>query len=215
MLFTLLRPLVTLWLWLFYPYRIHGKKNIIQDGNVIVICNHLCKVDVPYIGFMFKGKTYYLAKKEWFDKKCRGWLFRQMGGIPIDREHADIQGVKEALSVLKKGKRLCIFPEGTRNKTGGTEIQQLHGGGALLAFKTGAKIIPVNIHEKAKIFRKNDVYIGEPFDFKEFKGARLDSELNEKLTDIMYEKLCDAREKNNEIVNKRKEKKHAEVSDKK
>lgn len=207
MLFALLRPLVTLWLILFYPYRIHGKENLLQDGNTVVICNHLCKVDVPYVGFMFKGKTYYLAKKEWFDKKARAWLFRQMGGIPIDRDGADIHGVKEALSVLKKGKRLCIFPEGTRNKSGGTEIQPLHGGAAMLAFKTGAKIIPINIHEKAKIFRKNDVYVGKPFDFKEFEGERLDSELNEKLTAVMYEKLCAARNEMNEIVAAREAKK--------
>jgi hypothetical protein len=57
-----------LWLWLFYPYKIYGKENLIQDGNVIVICNHLGKVDVPMVGYLFKGKTYYLAKKEWFNK---------------------------------------------------------------------------------------------------------------------------------------------------
>lgn len=209
MLFAILRPFITLWLWLFYPVRIHGKKNVIHDGNVVVICNHLCKVDVPYVGYIFKGKTYYLAKKEWFDKKGRAWLFTQLGGIPIDRENTDIHGVKAALSVLKKGKRLCIFPEGTRNKTGTKDIMPLHGGAAMLAFKTGAKIIPINIHEKAKPWHINDVYVGEPFDFSEFSGQKLDSELNEKLTAIMYEKLCDSQQKMNQIAIERQNKKSA------
>lgn len=204
MFFTILRPLLTLWLWLFYPVRVHGKENLIQDGNTVVICNHLCKMDVFYVGYLFKGKTYYLAKKEWFDKKVLGWLIRKLGGIPIDRENADMASVKQSIRVLKDGKRLCIFPEGTRNKTGATDIQPLHGGAAMFAFKTGAKIVPINIAKPAKFMHKNDIYVGEPFDFSEYKGLKLDGELNRKLTDIMYEKLCLAKSENEKLITRKK-----------
>ena len=146
MIFAIMRPILTLWLWLFYPIKVFGKENITHEGNVVVICNHLCKVDVPYVGYLFKGKTFYLAKKEWFKNKFLSWAFTQMGGIPVDREKADLESTKKALGVLKSGKRLCIFPEGTRNKNS-TEIMPLHGGAGMFAFKTKAKIIPLNFRK--------------------------------------------------------------------
>lgn len=200
MLFTILRPLLTLWLKLFYPLRVHGKENLIQEGNTIIICNHLCKTDVFYVGSLFKGKTYYLAKKEWFDNKLLGWIIGKLGGIPIDREHTDMSSVKQSIRLLKNGKRLCIFPEGTRNKSGKTDIQPIHGGAAIFALKTGAKIIPLNIAKPAKFMHKNDIYVGEPFDFSDFKGKRVDGEFNRMLTDIMYDKLCLAKSEHEKLL---------------
>jgi len=214
MFFTIFRPLLTLWLWIFFPIRVHGKDKLIQDGNTVIICNHLRKTDIFYVGYLFKGKTYYLAKKEWFDKKWLGWILKLLGGIPVDRDNPDYQSVKASLKVLKSGKRLCIFPEGTRNRHD-TEIQPLHGGAAMLAFKTKAKIIPLNIHEPAKFFKKNDIYVGEPFDFSEFEGERFDSELNHKLTQMMYEKMCKARDEQNELLENEKAVKQAKKDAKK
>ena len=203
MLFAILRPILTLWLWVSYPLKIYGKENITHEGNVVIICNHLCKVDVPFVGYLFKGKTYYLAKKEWFDNKLRGWLFKQLGAIPVDREKPDIASIKKAMAVLNSGKRLCIFPEGTRNREN-NDIMPLHGGAGMFAFKSNAKIIPINIHHKAKFWGKNYIYVGKPFDFSEFDGQRFDSELNEKLTQKMYEKLVETKNEHEEILQSRK-----------
>ena len=81
MFFKIVRPLITIFLWLFYPFKVRGKQNVIHDGNTVIICNHLGKMDVPMVGYIFKGKTYYLAKKEWFNKKWRIWIFDKMRGV--------------------------------------------------------------------------------------------------------------------------------------
>ena len=214
MFFTLLRPFLTLWVWLFYPIRVHGKEKLIQDGNTVVICNHLRKMDIFYVGYLFKGKTFYLAKKEWFDNKLLGFFIRKLGGIPVDRDNADMQSVRNSLKVLKDNKRLCIFPEGTRNKSGNTDIMPLHGGAAMLAFKTNAKIVPLNINKPAKFMHKNDIYVGEPFDFSEYQGQRLDTELNNKLTEIMYQKLCDAKSEQEKLLQEKKDAKLAKKNKK-
>ena len=206
MLFTILRPILTLWLLVCYPTKIYGKENLNQDGNIVVICNHLGKVDIPLVGRLFKGKTYYLAKKEWFKNKLIGWIFIKMGAIPVDREKPDLESTKKALSVLKSGKRLCIFPEGTRNRES-TDIMPLHGGAGMYAFKTKATIIPLNIHSKPKFWRKNYMYIGKPFDFSEFEGQRLDASLNEKLTQKMFVELCKAKTELDDILKEDKKKK--------
>ncbi|MBQ7408819.1 MAG: 1-acyl-sn-glycerol-3-phosphate acyltransferase [Clostridia bacterium] len=203
MLFTILRPILTLWIWLFYPLKVRGKENISHEGNTVLICNHLSMMDIFFVGYLFKGKTFYIAKKEIFKNKVFGWLIKQLGGIPLDREKVDLESTKMALSVLKSGKRLCIFPEGKRNKQN-TDILPLHGGAGMYAFKCKSAIIPINIHNKAKFWGKNSIYVGKKFNFSQFYGQKLDVELNEKLTQIMYEQLCVAKEEHENLIANKK-----------
>lgn len=195
----ILKGVATLWQKIFYPLKVYGKENIAKEGKKIIICNHLSKMDVMYVELIFKGKTNFLAKKEWFDSKPRSWLFKKLGGIPIDREHADIDSLRKCMVLLNEGGRLCIFPEGTRNKND-TNIAKAHGGAAMLAVKTQTQIIPVNIYDRSKPFRKNYIYVGKPFDLSEFYGKRFDKEASEQTTQILSEQLLSAQKKLEEIL---------------
>lgn len=193
--YSFIRPLGELWVKICHPYEVIGKERLPEDGNLVVICNHLGLADVPMVATMFKGKTYFMAKKEWFDKKARAKLFTSLGAISVDREHADMESIKKCLKVLKNNGRLCVFPEGTRNKSGTTEIMPFHGGAGMLAFKTKAKVLPLCIFEKPRTFKKNYIYVGEPFDFSEFQGNHLSgAELNDALTKKMFEEEVKTRE---------------------
>lgn len=197
-----LKGVATLWQKFFYPLKVYGKENIAKEGKKIIICNHLSKMDVMYVELIFKGKTNFLAKKEWFDSKPRAWLFKKLGGIPIDRDHADIDSLRKCITLLNEGGRLCIFPEGTRNKNN-TDIAKAHGGAAMLAVKTQTQIIPVNIYDRSKPFRKNYIYVGKPFDLSEYYGKRFDKQANEKTTQILSEKLFDAQKKLEEVLSEK------------
>ena len=63
-----------------------------------------------------KRAIHYMAKKEYFDGKF-AWFFKMMGCISVNRSIHDDEAKKKAMDVLKDGKALGIFPEGTRNKT--------------------------------------------------------------------------------------------------
>ena len=193
--YSFIRPLGELWVKICHPYEVIGKERLPEEGNLVVICNHLGLADVPMVATMFKGKTYFMAKKEWFDKKARAKLFTSLGAISVDREHADMESIKKCLKVLKSDGRLCVFPEGTRNKSGTTEIMPFHGGAGILAFKTKAKVLPICIFEKPRTFKKNYIYVGETFDFSEFQGNHLSgAELNDALTKKMFEEEVKTRE---------------------
>ena len=116
----------TLFYKLFYPVKVIGKENCIQDGKSIVICNHLGKSDVLAVGDLYKDKTYFLSKIEWFDNKPLGWIIDKLGAIPIDRDKPSISSIRSCLNVLKDNKRLAVFPEGQRNFVDNTllEIKQ-------------------------------------------------------------------------------------------
>lgn len=193
--YSFIRPLGELFIKICHPYEVIGKERLPDEGNLVVICNHLAIADVPMVAILFKDKTYFMAKKEWFDKKLRAKLFLSLGGIPVDRGHADMESIKKCLKVLKNNGRLCVFPEGTRNRSGTTEIMPFHGGAGILALKTKAKVLPLCIFEKPRAFKKNYIYVGEPFDFSEFEGRLSGVELNDALTEKMFEEEVKTRER--------------------
>ena len=63
------------------------------------------------------------------------------------------------MRALKDGKKLLIFPQGTR----GTEADGAKEGAAMLAVKTGVPILPMYISEDKKFRRHVRIVIGEPF----------------------------------------------------
>lgn len=190
----------------FFPLKIYGAENITNEGNTVVICNHLSAMDVPTVGLVYKDKTYFLAKKEWYKNKLVVWFFNKMGGIPVDRDNTDLQSAKACLTVLKKNGRLCIFPEGTRNKNG-TELQPFHAGAGLFAFRSKSQIQPIILLKKPKIFRKTRVYVGKVFVFSEYYDKKGDSALNELLLEKMQLEMKNAQNFLRETVQAEKNKK--------
>lgn len=190
---------------LLYMPKIIGKENLPKKGGYVLVCNHFAKIDVFMIVDLVRKKINFMAKKEWFNSKFKNWLFRSLGAIPVDREKADFASVKACLKVLKDDKPLVVFPEGTRNKAN-TELQEIHGGANLLAFKADVPIVPVAMSRRFKKFRRNYVYIGKPYTLEEYKGEKFTAELGEKFNGIMREQMenCLLEAKNAENKAKKK-----------
>lgn len=187
-MYRLIRFLALPFFKLFYMPKIHGKENLPKDGNYIIICNHFGKADAFVLVSLYKQKIYFMAKKEWFSSKFKAKLFSTLGAIPVDREKADFTSVKKCLEVIKRGDILAIFPEGTRNKVN-DELQEIKGGAAMIAFMAKTTIVPVALKKKFKAFRRNELYIGKPFDYSEYYGQKLNSDLDVVFTDKMRENL--------------------------
>ena len=86
---------------------------------------------------------YFFAKIELFGNPLIGAFLKSVNAFPARRGEADRHAWKTAQSLLKTGKLLLFFPEGTRSKDG-----QLHNpkpGLARLAFATGVPIVPAAI----------------------------------------------------------------------
>ncbi len=173
---------------LFYRVKVFQKENLIKKGKCIVVSNHLGKSDVMVVGALFPNKTHFLSKIEWTKNKFLKWAMGKLGAIPIDREKPSLTSIKTALQVLKDDKRLCIFPEGTRNKVG-TEIQEIKQGAAMFAVKGQAVITPIIIYEKAKIFRKNYVIVGKPIDLSPYYNVKFNDEISLKCSKLIYDKM--------------------------
>jgi 1-acyl-sn-glycerol-3-phosphate acyltransferase len=131
-----------------------------------------------------------MAKKEMFRWPGVNLLFRLIGAFPVDRQGADLGALREAQAVINGGTLLLMFPEGTRSKD-----RVLHAGfpgTALIAYRTGAPIVPVAIwgtehivwpwlFVKPLMHPRVHVRIGEPF-FPP-KAERITSEQAKAATD--------------------------------
>lgn len=148
-----------------YPIKVVGRENI-PHGACVVCPNHTRAIDPFFAVFAF-GRRHILramAKRELMRIPVLGWLLRHVGVFGVDRGSADIGAVKTALRYLKEGRKLLMFPEGTRVSEG--EQVEAKTGAALFATRTGVPIVPVYITAHKRLFRRNLVVIGQPFEPK-------------------------------------------------
>ncbi len=206
MLYKILRPIM----WFFYKLllrvKVFNRKGVITGEKSIVICNHLGKADVCVVSELYKTNVHYLAKAEWFRHWFPAWVLKKFGVIPIDRDNPSISSIKEGLKVLKEGKVLGIFPEGTRNKKD-TTIQPLKTGTAMFAIKGQAKIVPIILQDRVKLFKTNYAIVGKPFELSEFYGKKFTDEVANEATQIIYNKMLELQVEVNEKVAEIKNKK--------
>lgn len=194
----ILRPIQML----VWPTKVIGAENAKKVKGALFTCNHYSKMDsmIPYF-VLFKKEAHALAKYELFTNPVAGWFLHKMGAIPVRRGEADIESVKQVLRVLKDGKQLLIFPEGTRNKEGTQQMAEFKTGTARFAIKAKVPVVPMIYYQSPKAFRKNWLYVGEPFSLEEFYGARTIDE-NHAATEVIKEKMDETRRLCNEYVEK-------------
>ena len=192
-MFHFLQILATPFVRLLFPTKFIGKKNL-PKGACIISSNHTSNLDAPLLATHTWEKKYYLAKKELFSSKFKNWFISGIGGIKIDRQANDITAIKNSLSVLKKGKKLVIFPEGTRNNNENMELGEVKHGVVLFATKAKVPIVPMFILRKPKLFRRNKVLIGEPFELSEYYNKKLSNEEMAKASDVVVQKMNELRQ---------------------
>ncbi|MFN2459572.1 MAG: lysophospholipid acyltransferase family protein [Candidatus Velthaea sp.] len=144
-----------------WRYRASGAEHVPAGGPVIVAANHVSYLDPVALGIGLPRALTYLAKKELFAIPLLGPIVRGCGAYPLDREAGGVGAVRAALRVLKQGKCVGIFPEGTRN-VGGAAAEK--GGAALLAALSGAPVVPAAIAgtKDAKRLARIRVVYGAP-----------------------------------------------------
>ncbi len=151
---------------LFFRRKDIGVENIPKEGGFILCCNHTHFMDVFFLVMAVKRhQINFMAKEELFKNKLSGWFFRNMGAFPVSRGTANAgEGINTAEKVVKEGKVLGIFPEGTRSPDG--KPKKAKSGIALIANETGAPILPASIYYEGKLamFKKITIRFGEVID---------------------------------------------------
>lgn len=161
LLYKIGRPIVKLYFKLYNP-RFYGIENIPKSGGVVLAGNHMSKFDPLLVASSTKRCIHFLGKKE----LCRGFgkvFFKMAGMIPVDRSKHNPEALKEAISALRSGYVVGIFPEGTVNKTKDI-ILPFKYGAVKMARDSGALILPFSITGKYTFLKKGvRITFGKPY----------------------------------------------------
>jgi len=145
-----------IWMGIFLPLsgcplRVKGREKFRKGETYIVVCNHNALIDVPVSSPGIPGGNKTIAKIEMANIPLFGMLYRS-GSVLVDRkdEASRRDSFNKMKDALDMGLHMCIYPEGTRNKT--TEpLKSFHDGAFRLALTTGKAIIPGIIFNSRKI----------------------------------------------------------------
>ena len=174
-----------LWFRPKYVYKSAAAKKKAR-GGVMVIANHISKVDPVYVMFgVWYRRHHFVAMKELFNGWFLKLLFKGFLCIPIDRDNFSFSSFKEIVRHLRDGEVVTMFPEGKINE--GEDLQAFKSGMVLMALKGGAPVLPVYTKKRKNIFRRLVFAIGEPIDLASYYGPKPDSEQIEKLTGLLFE----------------------------
>lgn len=180
----------------FYDFRIVGAENLRFDGSAIIAANHVSFLDPPLIGQAFDEPLYFFARKTLFDHPLAGRLLREWQSIPIDRDKPDTASLKATIRLLKSGKKVLMFPEGTRSPDG--TLQPAEAGVGLFLAKTGAPVLPVRIFgtyeafpRGAKFFRPASItlVVGTQYQPELPAGVPHSRELYQSLADDVMQRI--------------------------
>jgi 1-acyl-sn-glycerol-3-phosphate acyltransferase len=186
---------------IFRPWVV-GLQHVPKEGPVILASNHLSFIDSIFLPLVVDRPVVFLAKSEYFTGKgLKGWatkmFFQATGQLPIDRSggKASEASLNTGLRVLREGRVLGIYPEGTRSPDG--KLYRGRTGVARMVLEAGVPVVPVAMIGTEEVMpigtripkvRRIGIVFGAPLDFSRFEGMEGDRFVLRSVTDeLVYD----------------------------
>jgi 1-acyl-sn-glycerol-3-phosphate acyltransferase len=145
-----------------YPYcrlvfRLHaeGTDHVPPEGPLILAPNHFSAMDHWFVGILLRRRVHFMAKSQLFRGRALEFVLAHAAAFPVRRGQRDEEAIITALTILRRGGVLVIYPEGGRSRSGEIGDSARPGIGRL-ALESGAPVVPVAIHgsERARNWRR-------------------------------------------------------------
>ena len=167
-----------------YQFKVIGKENFPTDGGVLLCSNHISNLDPPTVGISAPRQVHFMAKEELFSAPVLGKILPLINAFPVKRGMSDREALRKGLGVLKEGKVLGLFPEGTRSETG--ELGKGLAGAGFFALRSKAQIVPCAVIGPYKPFKRLKVVFGKPIEFDDYRKNKVSAE---EATDIIMSEI--------------------------
>ena len=124
---------------------VEGTEHLPCDRPLIFMGNHQSYFDIPVLFQATPLPFTWLAKEELFRIPVFGHSIRAAGYIPINRGNGrdSLKSLNRAADLVKAGRSVAIFPEGTFSGDG--TLLPFKRGGFILAAMSGVPIAPFSI----------------------------------------------------------------------
>jgi 1-acyl-sn-glycerol-3-phosphate acyltransferase len=199
LVYLIVRGVLQPFLLVYFRLSRMGRGNVPKKGGVLLAPNHRSFLDPFVIGASVRRPIYFMAKQEMFTSRFRSWALNCVGAFPLRRGESDEDAMETARELIRQGKVVVIFPEGTRRKTG--SLGEPKRGIGRLALETGAPVVPVAVIGSERARRgwrvrpvKVRVRMGRPLTFPhvEHPSPHLASEVTARIwpsVELMWEWL--------------------------
>jgi 1-acyl-sn-glycerol-3-phosphate acyltransferase len=144
---------------------VDGLENVplVRGKGAFVYCsNHQSLLDVLVLGSVLTGDFKWAAKRSLLKIPFLGWHLQLAGHVPVDR-HSGTRAAAEVIGrfeqVLRGGKPLLVFPEGTRSEDG--IMKPFKNGGFYAAVRAGAPVLPVAVEGTHRLMKKGAIDSGD------------------------------------------------------
>ncbi|HWI90523.1 MAG TPA: lysophospholipid acyltransferase family protein [Flavisolibacter sp.] len=151
------------WMKFFFVFSgvrriIKGREHFKKGENYVVVCNHNSFMDVPLSSIAIPPPNKTIAKAEMAKIPIFGIIYKS-GSVLVDRksEESRRKSFTKMKAVLEMGMHMCIYPEGTRNKTS-QPLQRFHDGAFKLAVETNKQVIPSLIFYTSKVLPRKPFF---------------------------------------------------------
>lgn len=173
-----------------------GLENLDPNKAYLFLANHTSIMDIPILLLTLPLPTRMVSKQQLVDIPIFGKAMLAAGFVAIDRNNKEraIGQLEQAKKRIQEGVNMCIFPEGTRSKTG--HLQPFKKGAFHLALDLGVPVVPVYIQGASQVVgakslhihynRSVNVYVGAPIDTSHLDKSHL-AELMQKTEQAIIE----------------------------
>lgn len=124
------------------PVAVKGKEVFKKNSTYIIVYNHNALLDVPLSAPFVPGGNKTIAKASFAKVPIFGWFYKR-GSVLVNRndDRSRVKSFEEMKKALRAGMHMCIYPEGTRNRTG-QPLKKFYDGAFKLSTDTKNEIIP-------------------------------------------------------------------------
>ena len=156
------------------------------EAPYLLISNHKTAVDPFVLAYVTKKyEIRFVGKRELAGSKLAQWFLSQLHMIPISRHATDMAAMRSCMQVLREGKVLGIFPEGTRHQP--ELMQTVESGTAMIALRAGVPIIPVYLNGPVRLFHRVHAWVGKPIPIDDIKAQGISTDTIQQLCQRIQE----------------------------
>jgi 1-acyl-sn-glycerol-3-phosphate acyltransferase len=154
---------------LCFGFRVIG--SVPKRGGLLVAANHASYFDIPLLGCGMPRRAWYLGRSDLFMPGVKA-ILQWLGWIPLKLGRLDRKAFDRAISLIKAGKVVVIFPEGGRSLDG--RLRSAKAGLGMIVAQTGCQVVPAYLKgtfdvlpagAKRPRFHPVSVSFGEPLSF--------------------------------------------------
>ncbi|MEM1057884.1 MAG: lysophospholipid acyltransferase family protein [Verrucomicrobiota bacterium] len=143
----------------FSALHVSGAQRLPRGGPLLLLANHISHYDPPALSASSRLVINYMTDRAMLEVPYFGRVLRGLETFPVDRDQVDRAAVKTALTRLKAGRVVGVFPEGgirdgAQSVLGGAAMPP--GGPALWAMARCPAVV-------ACIIGTDQLYVGRNF----------------------------------------------------